>query len=106
MPQIPRKAQTEGSTNFDPLQFFDAWSKEEINAPYDNNFRKFIIKAFGLSARDDYVYKATAEVTLLHAQTYLEFGAQGGLHAWYRDAEGQAVRSLMTFTNLENISHV
>jgi len=92
MPSIPKKAQTEGSTTFDPDKFFDAWSREEITPPYDNDFRRFILKAFGLHPSDDYRYKATAVVTLLQAQTYIEFGAQGGLHAWYRDAEGQEVR--------------
>lgn len=91
MPRIPKKAQTEGSTTFDPDKFFEAWSKEEVTAPYDNNFRRFIIRAFGLQLSDDYQYQATAVVSLLQAQTYVEFGAQGGLHAWYRDAEGKEV---------------
>ncbi|EME47098.1 hypothetical protein DOTSEDRAFT_50577 [Dothistroma septosporum NZE10] len=91
MPSIPRKAQTEGSSTFEPSAFFESWSKEEAQPfLYQNDFRKFIIKAFGLILRDDYPYKATAEVTLLQAQTYIEFGGQNGLHAWYRDAEGQA----------------
>ena len=91
MPRIPKKAQTEGSTTFDPDQFFEAWGKEEITPPYDNNFRRFIIRAFGLQLSDDYQYQATAVVSLLQAQTYVEFGAQGGLHAWYRDAEVKEV---------------
>lgn len=97
MPSIPNKAQTEGSTTFDPDAFFDSWTKEEAQPfLYQNDFRKFIIKAFGLSLRDVYPYKATAEVTLLQAQTYIEFGGQNGLHAWYRDAEGQAVSPTTT----------
>lgn len=92
MPSIPRQAQTEDSTTFDPDKYFDAWSKEEIGPPYDGNFRKFIITTFGLPIRDDYGYMAQhAEVTLLHAQTCVEFGAQGGLHNWYKDAESQVV---------------
>lgn len=91
MPRIPKKAQTEGSTTFDPDKFFDAWAKDEITPPYDNNFRRFIIRAFGLQLSDDYQYQATAVVSLLQAQTYVEFGAQGGLHAWYRDDEGKEV---------------
>ncbi|CAK3977121.1 hypothetical protein DOTSEDRAFT_50577 [Lecanosticta acicola] len=86
---VPRQAQTEGSTTFDPDKFFDDWPAGEALL-YSNDFRKCILKAFGLDIRDDYVYRAVAEVTLLQAQTYIEFGAQGGLHAWYRDAEGQA----------------
>jgi len=91
MPTIPQKAQTEGSTTFEPDRFFDAWAKEEITPPYDNDFRKFIIKAFGLKPNDTYGYRATAEVTLLQAQTYVEFGGQGTLHKWYVDGEENQV---------------
>lgn len=91
MPTIPNQAQTDGSSTFSPDAYFDAWAKGELTPPYDNNFRKFIIQSFGLSPRDDYPYKATAEVTLLQAQTYLEMGAQGGLHAWYKDVEEEKV---------------
>jgi hypothetical protein len=59
--------------------------------PYDNDFRKFIIRSFGLKLSDSFVYRAVAEVTLLQAQTYLEFGGQNGLHGWYRDSEGNEV---------------
>ncbi|KAK5135657.1 hypothetical protein LTR08_004958 [Meristemomyces frigidus] len=89
MPPIPQKPQTEDSTTFDPDKYFEAWGNT-IEAPYDNNFRKFIIKTFGLPRDDDYGYMAqSAEVTLLHAQTCVEVGRQGNMHAWYRDAEGQ-----------------
>ncbi|KAK0932454.1 hypothetical protein LTR29_015967 [Friedmanniomyces endolithicus] len=89
MPAIPNKPQTEDSTTFSPDAYFEAWSKEEYTPPYDNDFRKFIIKTFGLPFRDDYGYMdQSAEVTLLQAQTYVEWGAQGNLHAWYRDDEG------------------
>lgn len=91
MPQIPNKVQTEGSSTFEPDKFFESWAKGEVTPPYDNNFRRFIIRAFGLQLSDDYQYQATAVVSLLQAQTYVEFGAQGGLHAWYRDAEGKEV---------------
>lgn len=91
MPAIPQQAQTEGSKTFEPDAFFETWAKEELTPPYDNDFRKFIIKAFGLDLDDTYGYRATAEVTLLQAQTYVEFGAQGGLHKWYVDAEGAQV---------------
>lgn len=91
MPRIPQKAQTEGSTTFDPNKFFEAWAKEKLTPPYDNNFRRFIIRSFGLPLSDTYGYQATTEVTLLQAQTHIEFGAQGGLHAWYKDEDGQEV---------------
>jgi hypothetical protein len=88
---IPQQAETQGSTTFDPDKFFDAWANEEITPPYDNDFRKFIIRSFGLKLSDSFVYRAVAEVTLLQAQTYLEFGGQNGLHGWYRDSEGNEV---------------
>jgi hypothetical protein len=93
MPSIPQKAQTEGSATFDPEKFFEAWSKGDITPPYDNDFRKFIIRAFGLEPDDTYGYRATAEVTLLQAQTYVDFGRQGTLHKWYVDSDGAQVRS-------------
>ncbi|THX34848.1 hypothetical protein D6D10_07471 [Aureobasidium pullulans] len=89
MPEIPNRAQTEDSTNFSPDAYFEAWEKGDITAPYDNDFRKFILSTFGLPHDDTYTYAAVAEVSLLQAQTYVEFGGQGGLHAWYRDDEGK-----------------
>jgi hypothetical protein len=91
MPAIPDKAQTEDSSSFSPDAYFEAWEKGDITAPYDNDFRKFILTTFGLPHDDTYTYAAVAEVTLLQAQTYVEFGGQGGLHAWYRDNEGKPV---------------
>jgi hypothetical protein len=101
MSQIPQVASTQGSPSFDPDAFFEAWAQETLTPPYDNDFRKFIIKAFGLKPNDSFVYRAVAEVTLLQAQTYLEFGGQGGLHGWYLDGEGKEVsflNFLLTFT--------
>jgi len=96
MPRIPQQAQTEGSTTFDPDKYFEAWSNDEYTPPYDNDFRKFILRTFGLPLRDEeYVYKASSEVSLLQVQTYLEFGGQGGLHAWYKDEEGQTVSPVL-----------
>ena len=91
MSQIPQVASTQGSPSFDPDAFFEAWANETLTPPYDNDFRKFIIKAFGLRPDDSFVYRAVAEVTLLQAQTYLEFGGQGGLHGWYLSEEGKEV---------------
>ena len=102
MPRIPRKAQTDGSITFEPDTFFEAWSKEEITPPYDNDFRRFVIRAFGLPLHDDYGYRATTEVTLLQAQTHVEFGAQGGLHRWYVDEQGNEVRNQET--SIERVS--
>ncbi|KAL1305476.1 hypothetical protein AAFC00_002352 [Neodothiora populina] len=89
MPRIPDKAQTEGSSSFDPDMYLENWGDEALQPLYNNNFRAFIGTTFGLKPSDTYGYKATSEVTLLQAQTYLEYGGQGGLHGWYKDAEGQ-----------------
>lgn len=95
MPPIPKKARCEDSASFEPDAYFSAWASDEFTPPYDGDFRKFIIRTFGLSLKDDYGYMAqAAEVTLLQAQTYIEFGGQGGLHAWYRDGAGQQVSRL------------
>lgn len=91
MPAIPDRAQTEDSTSFSPDAYFETWEKGDIPGLYDNNFRKFILTTFGLPQDDTYTYAAVAEVTLLQAQTYVEFGGQGGLHAWYKDDEGKPV---------------
>lgn len=102
---IPKKPQTEGSATFDPDKFFEAWSKGELTAPYDNDFRKFMIKSFGLRMSDQYGYRATTEVTLLGAQSHIDAGAANGLHAWYRDPAGQPV-SMSQDQVLEMASHV
>ena len=83
---------------FDPDKFFDAWAKEEITPPYDNDFRKFIIRSFGLKLSDSFVYRAVAEVTLLQAQTYLEYGGMGRLHEWYKDEGGKQVYIFSVFS--------
>lgn len=101
MPRIPEKAQTEGSSNFDPDKYFETWGDEVLQPLYNNNFRMFIGKSFGLQPSDTYTYKAVAEVTLLQAQTYLEYGAQGGLHGWYKDTEGKLVSSSFFSTCLQ-----
>lgn len=88
---IPKKPQTDGSSTFVPDKFFETWAKEELKLPVDNDFRKLIIKAFGLRLSDDYGYQATTEVTLRQAQEYVQIGGTNGLHAWYRDGEGKPV---------------
>ncbi|KAF2154418.1 hypothetical protein K461DRAFT_293066 [Myriangium duriaei CBS 260.36] len=93
-PRIPKKPQTEGSFNFDPDQFLEKWEKGEYGVPKDSNdFQKCIARAFGLRANDSYIYRATAEVTLAQAQTYLNYGGQGRLLEWYRDEEGKQLPS-------------
>lgn len=93
MPSIPKRAQTDGSKTFAPDAFFDAWARDEIGAPQDDDFRTFVIRSFGLQPDDDYGYRATAEVTLLQAQKYLMMSADRGLHRWYVEADSSAVSS-------------
>jgi len=88
-------ARTQGSATFAPDTFFDSWAQGQITPPYDNDFRKFILRAFSLLPSDAFIYRASTEVTLLQVQTYTEFGAQGGLHAWYRDANDDIVREFI-----------
>jgi hypothetical protein len=97
MPAIPDRAQTEDSTSFSPDAYFEAWEKGDITAPVDNDFHKFILTTFGLPDDDTYTYAAVAEVTLAQAQKYIEYGGQGGLHAWYKDDQGKPV-SLPQYT--------
>ncbi|PNS21024.1 5-formyltetrahydrofolate cyclo-ligase [Sphaceloma murrayae] len=104
-PRIPKKPQTEGSFNFDPDQILEKWEKGEIGIPTNNDFRKCILRAFGLRANDTYVYKAIAEVTLEQAQVYLNYGDQGRLLEWYRDEEGNKLPSpptadITAYTNI------
>lgn len=91
MPPIPQRPQTEGSLTFDPAKLFEAWEKEEIKPPQNNEFFPFMLHAFGLRSSDDYTYRATAEVTLKQVQTYLEHGGVGRLHEWYLDDRGKQV---------------
>lgn len=102
MPSIPNKPQTEGSSSFDPDKYFETWGDEVLQPLYNNNFRAFIGTTFGLKPSDTYGYKATSEVTLLQAQTYLEYGGQGGLHGWYKDAEGNLVS--LTLSRLPSLA--
>ena len=102
MPPIPIKAQTEGSSTFDPDSYLSSWGDEVLGPLYNNNFRAFIGTTFGLKPSDTYGYKATSEVTLLQAQTYLEYGGQGGLHGWYKDAASGELVSL-TLLSLQSV---
>jgi len=104
MPAIPSKPQTEGSLTFDPKQFFDAWDKEEIRPPQNNDFFPFMIHAFGLRSSDSYTYRATAEVTLAQVQKYIEYGGVGRLHEWYLDDEGKQVGQ--TQPSIVSISYI
>jgi len=91
---MPSRPSTVGSASFDPDRFFERWASGDISAPKDNDLRSAIITAFDLKSDDDYVYHATASVTLAQVQAAINYGDRGGLLAWYTDAEGKPVRFL------------
>ncbi|OJD32165.1 transcription factor nrm1 whi5 [Diplodia corticola] len=90
MPPAPTKPQTIGSrAPFDPDEFLSSWSLELL--PQDDDLRGSLTKAFNLPAKDSYVYRATAEVTLDQVQHAIGFGGQHGLHGWYVDDENKPI---------------
>ncbi|KAL9598665.1 MAG: hypothetical protein Q9219_004334 [cf. Caloplaca sp. 3 TL-2023] len=88
--QGPR-AQTTGSSHFDPDSFFDLWGNEAKSLlPQGNDLRSSIIAAFDLAPSDNYVYHALASVTLGQVQEAIKHGGEHGLHNWYSDSSGAA----------------
>jgi hypothetical protein len=82
---------TIGASSFDPDQFFDNWNDDCL--PKDDHLQGAIIQAFKLKPTDDYVYHAIASVTLNQVQTAINHGGTHGLHAWYRDENGEQVKT-------------
>ncbi|KAF2456279.1 hypothetical protein BDY21DRAFT_415907 [Lineolata rhizophorae] len=98
----PRPPFTLRSAAFSPDAFFDNWNPRRAlpaeetddaadNAGGRNDFRAAVVRAFNLKPDDDYVYHATASVTLAQVQQALNAGRKGGLHAWYRDQDGNEI---------------
>lgn len=85
------RAYTEGSSQFEPDSLFAAWEFGQKTLPNDNDLRSSIISTFNLPPNDDYIYHATASVTLSQVQTAINHGGDSGLHAWYLDDEGNPV---------------
>lgn len=84
-------AQTTGSSGFHPDAFFEVWDKEARSLlPQDNDLRYSIITAFNLAQSDNYVYHATASVTLAQVQKAIEHGGDHNFHNWYPEDSGQA----------------
>ena len=90
-PQRTTRSRTIGSSSFEPEEFLEKWKDGKIGAPAENDLRGATIEAFGLKENDDYVYHATASVTLAQVQQAINFGAHHGLHAWYKDEQGEQV---------------
>jgi hypothetical protein len=84
-----RGSYTENSTHYNPEEFFRSWDPALV--PQNNDLRSAINKAFSLEPVDDYVYHATASVTLAQVQVAIDHGNKNGLHAWYRDETGEQV---------------
>lgn len=84
------RAQTTGSTQFEPDAFFVSWTKDSKALPsHGNDLRPSIIAAFDLAESDNYVYHAIASVTLAQVQAAIEHGGENGLHAWYPNEAGK-----------------
>ncbi|KAL8638562.1 MAG: hypothetical protein Q9228_004290, partial [Teloschistes exilis] len=84
------RAQTTGSSDFDPDAFFEKWAKNgNALLPQNNDLRSSIISAFNLAQSDNYVYHAIASVTLAQVQEAIDHGAENGMHAWYPKEAGE-----------------
>ena len=86
------RARTESSSQFDPDVLFTAWENGHKTLPENNDLRSSILTTFGLPPSDDYVYHATASVTLVQVQGAINHGAGSGLHSWYLSEVGKPVR--------------
>lgn len=91
--QRQSKPRTVGSASFDPDDFFSKWGKDpSASIPQsDDQFRSSIVAVFNLKPSDDYVYNATASVTLSQVQQAINHGSAGGLKAWYLYDDGLQV---------------
>jgi len=82
---------TEGASSFEPDALFEAWANGQRTLPENNDLRSSIISTFKLPQNDNYVYHASASVTLAQVQAAINHGGGSGLRAWYLDAEGNPV---------------
>jgi SAM-dependent methyltransferase len=89
------KPYTEGSSSFDP----DEILSEDLNSP-ESVFQRClkidglwpaITYLFNLPEDDEYVYHATASVTLEQVQKAIIAGNANGLHDWYFDSDGKSL---------------
>lgn len=93
MPVTSPSASTTGSSTFQPEQLFESQALSESTRGHllKNDFRSAITTAFQLPPNDDYIYHATASVTLAQVQTAIDAGSAHGLHDWYLDEQRQPV---------------
>ena len=86
---------TEGSSSFDP----DEVLSDDLKSPESvlqrclkiDGLWPAITYLFNLPEDDEYVYHATASVTLEQVQKAIIAGNANGLHDWYLDSEGKPV---------------
>lgn len=90
---------TEGAPGFNPDEYFEALANGQKTRPTDNDLRSSIISTFKLPENDDYVYHASASVTLAQVQAAIDHGGGSGLHTWYMNEEGKPVRGAMQSFN-------
>ena len=83
------KIQTLGAQVFDPDLFFENW--QDGHLPRNGDLKASIITSFNLKPTDNYVYHATASVTLDQVQAAVNAGREHGLHAWYTSETGEQV---------------
>jgi len=94
--------ETIGASSFVPDGFLDSWTNESL--PQNNDLRSSISQSFNLPENDNYVYHATASVTLSQVQNAINYGGANGMHAWYIDEEGKQVH-IAIYNALELLSH-
>jgi hypothetical protein len=85
-PEVPK---------FNPDALIHSWGPHSL--PQHNGFRAAIEKAFDIEPTDDYVYHASVSVTLPQVQVAIDHGNMHGLHAWYRNENGQQVLRYTSF---------
>ena len=83
-------AVTDGSKTWAPSHVFDnknseAWDKVHSYLKA-NEFRAAVASAFELPQGDNYIYHATASISLAQAEAAVHAGRSNGLHAWYVEA--------------------
>ena len=85
-------ATTVGSKDFNPDKLISDQSiLSQVSVLLkDDKFRNAILTAFSLPEGDDYIYHATASVTLTQVQAAINAGSKNGLHDWYLDENGKA----------------
>lgn len=99
MPPVSQKTFCVGSAGFDPSAIVaDRALSDQIEEHLNKDDLVGASRAlFKLPEKDDYVYHATASVSLAEVQHIVQLGGVNGLHSWYKTSDGTPV-SLQTRT--------